>query len=53
VFRVEVDVGGKEEKEGEGDNKRKLVFDVMGEQFQSRAPDRANRKFKMHYQWDL
>jgi ribonuclease P protein subunit POP4 len=52
VFRVEVDVGGEGGKE-EGDSKRKLVFDVMGEQFQSRAPDRANKKFKMHYQWDL
>lgn len=27
-----------------------IVFEIMGDQFQNRAPDRANKKFKMHYQ---
>lgn len=27
-----------------------LSFEIMGEQFQTRAPDRANKKFRLHYQ---
>ncbi|KAF2200097.1 ribonuclease-like protein P complex subunit Pop4 [Delitschia confertaspora ATCC 74209] len=27
-----------------------LVFEILGESFQNRAPDRVNKKFKMHYQ---
>jgi ribonuclease P protein subunit POP4 len=30
-----------------------LVFIIFGEQFQTRAPDRANKKFRMHYQPDI
>ncbi|KAF1993319.1 RNase P/MRP, p29 subunit [Amniculicola lignicola CBS 123094] len=30
-----------------------LVFEIVGEQFQTRAPERANKKVKMHYQPDL
>jgi ribonuclease P protein subunit POP4 len=38
----------------EGEDKPKpLVFEILGEQFQARAPDRANKKFRMHYQPDL
>nr|OQO25262.1 hypothetical protein B0A51_07043 [Rachicladosporium sp. CCFEE 5018] len=49
VFRVEVPFENKE-----GDEKRKpLVFEVLGEQFQQRATDRANRKFRWHADPDL
>lgn len=27
-----------------------IVFEILGDSFQNRAPDRANKKFKMHYQ---
>ncbi len=30
-----------------------LVFEIFGEQFQTRAPDRANKKFRLHYQPNL
>lgn len=39
-------------REGE-DEGRPLQFEIFGEQFQTRAPDRANRKFRLHYQPDL
>jgi ribonuclease P protein subunit POP4 len=29
------------------------VFEIFGEQFQTRAPDRANKKFRIHYQPDI
>ncbi|KAF3043110.1 hypothetical protein E8E11_008453 [Didymella keratinophila] len=29
---------------------RPLEFEIMGEMFQTRAPDRANKKFRLHYQ---
>jgi ribonuclease P protein subunit POP4 len=49
VFRFEISLPS---KEGE-DAPKPLVFDILGEQFQSRAPDRANKKFRMHYQPEL
>ncbi|KAF2032631.1 RNase P/MRP, p29 subunit [Setomelanomma holmii] len=49
VFRFEITPPAKE-----GDARQKpLVFEIFGEQFQTRAPDRANKKFRMHYQPDL
>jgi ribonuclease P protein subunit POP4 len=30
-----------------------LVFELNAEQFQTRAADRANKKFRMHYQSDI
>ncbi|KAF3033188.1 hypothetical protein E8E12_002769 [Didymella heteroderae] len=33
--------------EGQG---KPLQFEILGEQFQTRAPDRANKKFRLHYQ---
>ncbi|KAF2631277.1 ribonuclease-like protein P complex subunit Pop4 [Macroventuria anomochaeta] len=50
VFRFEIPLTGG--REGEGD-KEPLVFEIFGEQFQTRAPDRANKKFRLHYQPDL
>ncbi|KAF2451252.1 RNase P/MRP, p29 subunit [Karstenula rhodostoma CBS 690.94] len=49
MFRYEVPVPKKEREE----QKRPLVFEVLGEQFQTRGADRANRKFRIHYQPDL
>jgi ribonuclease P protein subunit POP4 len=51
-------VCGREEKESEVEKKqekkkRPLVFELHGHQFESRAPDRANKKFKMHIDPDL
>lgn len=49
VFRFEIPPPVKE-----GDEAAKsLVFEIFGEQFQTRAPDRANKKFRMHYQPDI
>lgn len=55
IFRFEVPLEEKEEEEEEGgDEKRKpLVFELHGHQFEYRAPDRANKKFKMHIDPDL
>lgn len=44
---------GEGDKEGGGEGRRPLVFEINGEMFQTRAPDRANRKFRMHFQKDL
>jgi len=49
VFRFEIPLPS---KQGE-DAPKPLVFDILGEQFQARAPDRANKKFRMHYQPEL
>ncbi|KAF1919716.1 Rof/RNase P-like protein [Ampelomyces quisqualis] len=49
VFRFEIEIP---EKEGE-ERQKPLVFELFGEQFQTRAADRANKKFRMHYQPDL
>ncbi|EME39181.1 hypothetical protein DOTSEDRAFT_179614 [Dothistroma septosporum NZE10] len=48
VFRFDVPF---EEKEGE--EKKPLVFEIYGSQFEVRAPDRANKKFRPHYDVDL
>jgi ribonuclease P protein subunit POP4 len=49
MFRFEIPLAV---KEGE-DVQKPLLFELNGEQFQSRAPDRANKKFRMHYQPDI
>ncbi|KAF8853721.1 RNase P/MRP, p29 subunit [Acephala macrosclerotiorum] len=56
VFRVRVPRPKREEaKEGEKGvrNVRDVVFELHGNQFQYRATDRANRKFKTHFLPDL
>lgn len=47
--------GGGDKKEGEKGvrNVRDVVFELHGNQFQYRATDRANRKFKTHFLPDL
>ena len=47
--------GGKEEQNADGEQKRPkdLVFELHGDQFQHRAADRANKKFKPHFLPDL
>jgi ribonuclease P protein subunit POP4 len=49
MFRFEIPIPKAEGKE----TQKPLVFELHGEQFQSRAPDRANKKYKMHFQPDL
>ncbi|KAF2855835.1 ribonuclease-like protein P complex subunit Pop4 [Plenodomus tracheiphilus IPT5] len=49
IFRFEITLSAKEGEE----EKRPLVFELNGEQFQARAADRANRKFRIHYQPDI
>lgn len=53
VFRFEVTLPAKQEEATEAEARKPLVFELNGEQFQARAADRANRKFRMHYQPDL
>ena len=55
VFRFEIPfedptAGSEGMEEGA---RKPLVFELHGSQFESRAPDRANRKFKMHLDPDL
>lgn len=40
-------------KEGEEKEGKDLVFELHGDQFQYRAADRANKKFKPHFRTDL
>ncbi|KAF2735000.1 ribonuclease-like protein P complex subunit Pop4 [Polyplosphaeria fusca] len=49
VFRFEIPVPA----EGGAEPPKPLIFEIYGEQFQSRAPDRARKKIKMHYQPDI
>lgn len=51
VFRFEVPFE-ENVKDAEG-QKTPLVFEIHGSQFQSRAPDRANKKFRFHLDPDL
>lgn len=59
MFRFEVPLLGPDEVEGgkkegkEFERPRPLVFELLGEQIQVRGADRANRKFRMHYQPDI
>ncbi|KAF1924288.1 RNase P/MRP, p29 subunit [Didymella exigua CBS 183.55] len=54
VFGFSISLAHVEAKEGEeAQAPRPLQFEIFGEQFQTRAPDRANRKFRLHYQPDL
>ncbi|KAI0482961.1 RNase P/MRP, p29 subunit [Xylariaceae sp. FL0804] len=61
TFRVEVPAAaaaddddqqqqGKEEEEKEKERKKKpFCFEILGDQFQHRSADRANKKFKAHF----
>ncbi|KAJ9627716.1 hypothetical protein H2203_002929 [Taxawa tesnikishii (nom. ined.)] len=51
VFRFKVPHAGKEITDGSA--ARPLVFEIHGSQLEHRAPDRANRKFKLHIDPDL
>ncbi|KAI7217327.1 RNase P/MRP, p29 subunit [Hortaea werneckii] len=61
VFRFEVpfEDDGEKQREDDGvvkkvEEKRKpLVFEIQGGQFENRAPDRANKKFRAHFDPDL
>lgn len=49
IFRFQVPLPTEEGKAP----KEPLTFELNGEQFQTRAADRANRKFRIHYQPDI
>jgi len=49
IFRIEIPLPAPPE----GEQHKPFIFDVIGEQFQNRAPDRAKKLPKMHYQPDL
>lgn len=54
VFRFEVPLAEKKGKEEQMSPPLKpLVFELHGSQFENRAPDRANKKFKLHIPPDL
>ncbi|RMY47210.1 hypothetical protein D0863_15685 [Hortaea werneckii] len=61
VFRFEVPFEDDEEKQREDDGvvkkedemRKPLVFEIQGGQFENRAPDRANKKFRAHFDPDL
>jgi ribonuclease P protein subunit POP4 len=50
VFRFELPL---EKPAGEEEIKKPLIFDIMGSRFEQRAPDRANKKFRMHLDPDM
>lgn len=55
VFRFEVPLND-EDEDGDSDmseQRKPLVFELHGSQLESRAPDRANKKFKQHISPDL
>jgi ribonuclease P protein subunit POP4 len=53
-FEVPLENDNSEAKEPvQEEGKKALVFELHGNQFKTRAPDRANRKFKMHIDLDL
>ncbi|KAK8231356.1 hypothetical protein HDK77DRAFT_61255 [Phyllosticta capitalensis] len=49
IFRFQLPLVEKQAEDGP----RPLVFELHGSQFENRAPDRANRKFKQHFSPDL
>lgn len=63
IFRIEIPIAGHEAEmvapstnpvvNGKVVDKKNLVFEIHGEQFQNRAPDRAKKQFKQHYNPDL
>ena len=61
VFRFEVPFEGKKvnglngepSEKTESQSRKPLVFEIHGNQLESRAPDRANRKFRVHPDPDL
>ncbi|KAL1627731.1 hypothetical protein SLS56_006180 [Neofusicoccum ribis] len=54
IFRFEIPLASNKAGGGEGAQQPKaLVFELHGSQFENRAPDRANKKFKQHIMADL
>jgi ribonuclease P protein subunit POP4 len=51
MFKFEISPPIKDGQDGK--EQKPLVFEIMGEQFQNRAPERANKKYKMHYRPDI
>ncbi|KAK5173459.1 uncharacterized protein LTR77_002140 [Saxophila tyrrhenica] len=56
VFRFSISFEGEGATGGsseEASERRPLVFEIYGSQFETRAPDRANKKFRLHLDPDL
>ncbi|KAF2473759.1 ribonuclease-like protein P complex subunit Pop4 [Lindgomyces ingoldianus] len=49
TFRFEIPLPAVETEQ----EPKPLAFEILGEQFQNRAPERANKKWKMHFQPDI
>ncbi|KAB2572663.1 hypothetical protein BFW01_g10307 [Lasiodiplodia theobromae] len=50
IFRFEIPLASRDDA---AEKPRNLVFELHGSQFENRAPDRANKKFKQHAMADL
>lgn len=50
IFRFEIPLASRDDA---AEKLRNLVFELHGSQFENRAPDRANKKFKQHAMADL
>lgn len=54
VFRFEIPMAATSAPSGENaEEPKSLTFELYGSQFENRAPDRANKKFKPHKMPDL
>jgi len=55
IFKFELPIDGEQASRDDEafETRRALVFELHGSQFENRAPDRANKKFKLHIDPDL
>ncbi|KAF2873432.1 Rof/RNase P-like protein [Massariosphaeria phaeospora] len=53
MFRFEIPLPPAADSSSGASAPKPLIFEIFGDQFQTRAPDRANKKLKMHYQPDI
>ncbi|KAK9783772.1 putative Ribonuclease P protein subunit [Seiridium cardinale] len=49
TFRITVPVRKENSPDAGSDERNNFIFDVLGDQFQFRPSDRANKKFRSHY----
>jgi len=49
MFRIEIPAADEAKRGDEAEAERKLVFEILGDQFLYRSADRANKKFKTHF----
>lgn len=54
IFRFELHLLPEQAEQASSEQLRKpIIFEIHGSQMQARAPDRANKKFRMHIDPDL